>query len=132
LFQRNLVPIVYTEIEKSIKKCARDLQLQATDSFMAKVIQLYEMMNARHGLMLVGPPLSAKTSAYKLLSAALTDLAYQKESENNPFSPVSTHILNPKSLDLTELYGSFDPISHEFSDGVLGKMFRECASQGRA
>jgi dynein heavy chain len=41
------------------------------------------------------------------------------------------HILNPKSLTVAELYGSFDAISHEFSDGVLGRIFRESASTTR-
>jgi len=45
---------------------------------------------------------------------------------------VETHVLNPKSLALEELYGSFDAVSHEFTDGVLGRIFRSCASGARA
>ena len=92
---------------------------------MAKVLQLYEMMDVRHSLMLVGPPLAAKTSTYRVLAAALA----RQESSSSPV--VDTHVINPKSLTMAELYGSFDPISHEFSDGVLGKIFRNCANSGR-
>ena len=37
-------------------------------------------------------------------------------------------MINPKSLTLHQLYGLFDPITHEWTDGVLGSTFREYAA----
>ncbi|CAI8006104.1 Dynein heavy chain 3, axonemal, partial [Geodia barretti] len=101
------------------------MELQPVPWFITKIIEIYEMMLVRHGFMIVGDAMGGKTSAYKVLAAALADLNVSGLLEE---FKVDLQIINPKSVTIQQLYGSFDPVSHEWSDGVLAAAFKEQAS----
>ena len=85
------------------------------------------MLNVRHGVMIIGEPMSGKTQAYNILAETLSTLADMKVPEQHEFKVVST-IINPKSITMAQLYGCFDPATHEWSDGVLATTFRDMAT----
>ena len=74
-----------------------------------KVIQLYETMLVRHGLMCVGPTGGGKTAIYEILKDALTNL--HKDGHKHYFyCPVHTYVLNPKVRYMCVLkYESWSP-----------------------
>ncbi|XP_012937339.1 dynein heavy chain 3, axonemal [Aplysia californica] len=100
-------------------------KLQPVPWFIDKVIQVYEMILVRHGMMIVGEPLGGKTQSYQVLAATLSDL-----EDSKAYDEYRTiyRIINPKAITMGQLYGCFDPVSHEWSDGVLANTFREYAS----
>eukprot|EP00803_Ostreobium_quekettii_P003693 evm.model.scf_198.6 EVM.evm.TU.scf_198.6 scf_198:68025-70221(+) len=115
----------YKHMEKAVRDVCQELNLQTVDYFMLKVTQLYEMTVVRHGLMIVGWPFSGKTSCYRILAKALTLMNERGQGDQQK---QEFHVINPKSVTMGQLYGQFDPVSHEWTDGVLAITFRACAS----
>lgn len=88
-----------------------------------KVIQLYETMIVRHGVMLVGPAGGGKTTIYTILAKALETL-YSRGHKNPFYLPVKTYVLNPKSVSMGELYGEVNPLTLEWRDGLMALTVR--------
>lgn len=61
----------YVILNTALEDACQKHNIQNTPFFTEKVQQLYEMINVRHGLMIVGLPFGGKTSAYRMLAEAL-------------------------------------------------------------
>lgn len=45
---------------------------------------------------------------------------------------VQAHVLNPKSVSLAELYGSFNAVTNEWTDGLASRMIRAAVADSSA
>ncbi|KAI8996174.1 dynein heavy chain and region D6 of dynein motor-domain-containing protein [Gaertneriomyces semiglobifer] len=120
----------YAVLEVALDNACKKMRLQNVPAFREKIIQLYEMMLVRHGFMLVGEPFGGKTCAYRVLAEALTELGIQDEHKGAEaeWLKVQYRVINPKAVPMGQLYGQFDPVSHEWTDGVLATTFRNFAN----
>ena len=115
----------------AITDACEEFALQQTPAFVDKVIQIYEMMIVRHGFMIVGLPFSGKSSAWKVLARALATL-HARYPRDERWTNVDVVVLNPKSVTMGQLYGEFDPTSHEWTDGILAVRYRHLATSTSA
>ena len=101
----------------------RENNLQVINDFVLKIIQIFDCKVARHGNMIVGNTGAGKSEAWKCLIRAMARL--RKEGhDDEQFQKVSVHTINPLSLSNDEMYGNFDPSTHEWSDGILARIMR--------
>ncbi|XP_073447685.1 dynein axonemal heavy chain 1 [Aquarana catesbeiana] len=122
------VPIDYGSLEEAIRKTCVQENLKDVDGFVTKCIQLYETTIVRHGLMLVGPTGSGKSQCYKVLAAAMSSLKGLPSVSGGTYETVHYYVLNPKSITMGQLYGEFDLLTHEWTDGILSSLIRGGAS----
>lgn len=65
----------------------------------------------------------------QVLQDTLTNL--HAAGEQNPFyQPCHTHVLNPKSITMEELYGGINKLTLEWSDGLMAMTVRSCVTVG--
>uniref|UniRef100_A0A663EWI5 Dynein heavy chain hydrolytic ATP-binding dynein motor region domain-containing protein n=1 Tax=Aquila chrysaetos chrysaetos TaxID=223781 RepID=A0A663EWI5_AQUCH len=121
-------PVDYGILEEAIRKSCIKENLKDVDGFVSKCIQLYETTVVRHGLMLVGPTGSGKTKSYEVLAAAMTSLKGQPAASGGNYEAVSYFVLNPKSITMGQLYGEFNLLTHEWTDGILSSLIRQGAA----
>ncbi len=106
----------YEVFYNNIREICLQRNLQATDFFIEKITQMYEMMIVRHGFMLVGDPFGGKTKVLEVLCGTLSLMNQKKLGDENK---VQYKIINPKAMPMGQLYGQFDPVSHEVNFYIL-------------
>ncbi|TMW61529.1 hypothetical protein Poli38472_012720 [Pythium oligandrum] len=122
----DLLPMIDTVCERGVTIVSDQvIPLECKPEFKMKVVQYYETVQVRHGLMIVGQTGSGKTCIVHTLATAMT--ACHVESDGQTQHRVHIHTMNPKSITSGQLYGNFDENTHEWSDGVLACTYRECA-----
>ena len=107
---------LYGAIVAELKKAG----LQCQEFLISKIFQFYDSRLTRHCNMLVGDPLGGKSTAWKILAAAQTSLC---NAGVEGFQSVTPYIINPKSIELNELYGAYDLQTFEYDCITLYSLY---------
>ncbi|XP_041430591.1 cytoplasmic dynein 1 heavy chain 1 isoform X2 [Xenopus laevis] len=111
-----------TALREELKKVCHEMYLTYGDGeevggmWVEKVLQLYQITQINHGLMMVGPSGSGKTMAWRVLLKALERLEGVEGV---------AHIIDPKAISKDHLYGTLDPNTREWTDGLFTHVLRK-------
>uniref|UniRef100_A0A7E4ZT92 Dynein heavy chain, cytoplasmic n=1 Tax=Panagrellus redivivus TaxID=6233 RepID=A0A7E4ZT92_PANRE len=117
------VPKEMTALREAIGKVCDQLSLSYSavpgergHLWLEKVLQLYQITNLNHGLMLVGSSGTGKSMAWKVLLKALE----QWEKVEGV-----AHVIDAKAMSKDSLYGVLDANTREWTDGLFTHIIRK-------
>ncbi|GAB1730251.1 hypothetical protein NU195Hw_g9200t1 [Hortaea werneckii] len=110
------VPAALEDLRKALQEVVDERQLVATDAWLLKVLQLYQIQNLHHGVMMVGSSGTGKSTAWQVLLAAM-----QKVDGVEGVC----HVIDPKVMSKESLYGSLDSTTREWTDGLFTSILRK-------
>ncbi|CBZ27076.1 putative dynein heavy chain, cytosolic [Leishmania mexicana MHOM/GT/2001/U1103] len=105
------------ELREAVECVCAESGLSPAAGWMEKVLQLYHTKMARHGVMIVGPSGTGKTTAWKVLMAAMVRLERALQ--------MHAYVISPKVLSKGELFGTLDVTTREWRDGVFTSILRK-------
>jgi dynein heavy chain 1 len=110
------VPANLAKLEDAIRKLADERNLVVNDTWMTKILQLYQIQKIHHGVMMVGNSGSGKSAAWRLLLDALQQV---EEVEG------VSHVIDSKVMSKEALYGNLDSTTREWTDGLFTSILRK-------
>lgn len=116
------VPVDLDALREQISNVCAERRLVQGERWINKILQLYQIQKIQHGLMMVGPSGSGKTNAWQVLLAALERL--------DGIEGVS-YVIDPKAMHKDALYGTLDPTTREWNDGLFTHTLRKIVDDVR-
>ncbi|SCV72617.1 BQ2448_4154 [Microbotryum intermedium] len=117
------VPVNLDKLKEHVLAVCAERHFVADEAWLQKVIQLYQIQNIQHGLMMVGPSATGKTSAWRVLQAALERLTGVEGV---------SYVIDPKAISKEALYGTLDSTTREWNDGLFTHILRKIVDDVRA
>uniref|UniRef100_A0A8C9TU55 Dynein axonemal heavy chain 10 n=1 Tax=Scleropages formosus TaxID=113540 RepID=A0A8C9TU55_SCLFO len=105
----------YPSFNDAVEQTLQENRFILLPNQVDKVVQMYETMMTRHTTMIVGPTGGGKSVVISTLCQAQTKLGLVTK----------LYPLNPKAMSVIELYGILDPITRDWTDGILSNIFRD-------
>ena len=111
----SIIQIREEKLINEIEKLALKYNLICKGPFIEKVLQLYQISNLHHGVMMVGPTGCGKSAAWHILLDAMERIDGTKGE---------SYIVDPKAIHKDDLYGKLDSTTAEWTDGVFTQILR--------
>lgn len=105
----------FVDLTAALNESCAELGLLPIDRQISKCVEVWEQMQQRMGVALVGPPSTGKSTIIKLLRHGLNKLGTRVDSMT----------INPKAMQRSELLGHVDVDTRQWTEGVL----TNCAAQ---
>ena len=113
----------YGDLLVAIKAELVECGYQEQNNLIEKIIQLHDMLAIRFGVVIVGPTQGGKTVCWKMVTGSHSRLR-RAEHENLQYQISRTDIINPKAINMGELYGEFNEMTMEWTDGLGSTIVR--------
>jgi dynein heavy chain 1 len=110
------VPANYEKLTQAIRDIAHEQHYVDSETWIAKILQLYQIQSIHHGVMMVGKSGSGKSAAWKILLQAMQRI--------EGVEGVS-HIIDSKVMSKEALYGNLDSTTREWTDGLFTGILRK-------
>lgn len=130
-----------SELEGHIRDVCSEQHYQPSELWLRKTLQLYQIQSIQvrlpeylisrssyayshwqHGVMMVGPSATGKSSSWRVLLAALQRLT---KVESVHYS------IDPKAICKESLYGTLDATTREWTDGLFTHILRRIVDNAR-
>ncbi|KNE70419.1 hypothetical protein AMAG_14553, partial [Allomyces macrogynus ATCC 38327] len=109
-------PVDLQKLEEAIRAVCKERFLDPTEAWMSKILQLYQIQHIHHGLMMVGPSGTGKTTNWKVLLEALARVEGVEGVD---------YVIDPKAIPKDNLYGTLDSTTREWTDGLFTSILRK-------
>ncbi|XP_071126281.1 cytoplasmic dynein 2 heavy chain 1-like isoform X2 [Mytilus edulis] len=111
--------IEFDKLAEAIREVCKEQNLKANEIQVKKALELYEQLRQRTGVVVVGPSGSGKSTLWRILRQGLHKIGKE----------VKKYTMNPKAMHRTQLLGSIDMDTREWTDGVLTYSARQVVKE---
>lgn len=106
------------ELQNALKSICEIQGCSSSDRWISKAIQLHKVQLSQQGVILVGSSGTGKSYLWKSLVKALSSMAEEG-------TEYVQHVIDPKVISKSDLFGYLDPITREWNDGLFTSIIRK-------